>query len=77
MLATARSAIFPDMRLIIVSGLSGSGKSVALHALEDLGRPATLLAMDSGAPALGCPTVEPVCAMVSIRLAFKGNGATR
>ena len=25
------------MRLIIVSGLSGSGKSVALHALEDLG----------------------------------------
>lgn len=28
----------PDtMRLIIVSGLSGSGKSVALHVLEDLG----------------------------------------
>ncbi|MDJ0709310.1 MAG: RNase adapter RapZ [Woeseiaceae bacterium] len=28
----------PDkLRLIIVSGLSGSGKSVALHALEDLG----------------------------------------
>ena len=26
-----------DYRLIIVSGLSGSGKSVALHALEDLG----------------------------------------
>lgn len=26
-----------DMRLIIVSGLSGSGKSVALHVLEDLG----------------------------------------
>ena len=25
------------MRLIIVSGLSGSGKSVALHMLEDLG----------------------------------------
>ena len=25
------------MRLIIVSGLSGSGKSVALHILEDLG----------------------------------------
>ena len=25
------------MRLIIVSGLSGSGKSVALHVLEDLG----------------------------------------
>ncbi|MDH3265718.1 MAG: RNase adapter RapZ [Gammaproteobacteria bacterium] len=25
------------MRLIVVSGLSGSGKSVALHALEDLG----------------------------------------
>ena len=25
------------MRLVIVSGLSGSGKSVALHALEDLG----------------------------------------
>ena len=25
-----------DLRLIIVSGLSGSGKSVALHALEDL-----------------------------------------
>jgi RNase adapter protein RapZ len=38
-----------DLRLIIVSGLSGSGKSVALHALEDLGYycidniPATLL----------------------------------
>jgi UPF0042 nucleotide-binding protein len=26
-----------QMRLIIVSGLSGSGKSVALHVLEDLG----------------------------------------
>ncbi|MGH8399861.1 MAG: RNase adapter RapZ, partial [Gammaproteobacteria bacterium] len=25
------------MRLIILSGLSGSGKSVALHMLEDLG----------------------------------------
>jgi len=38
-----------DLRLIIVSGLSGSGKSVALHVLEDLGYycidniPATLL----------------------------------
>ncbi len=31
------SADSPDMRLIIISGLSGSGKSVALHALEDLG----------------------------------------
>jgi UPF0042 nucleotide-binding protein len=27
----------PNLRLIIVSGLSGSGKSVALHVLEDLG----------------------------------------
>ena len=26
-----------DLRLIVVSGLSGSGKSVALHVLEDLG----------------------------------------
>ncbi|GMR16992.1 MAG: RNase adapter RapZ [Gammaproteobacteria bacterium] len=26
-----------EMRLIVVSGLSGSGKSVALHVLEDLG----------------------------------------
>jgi UPF0042 nucleotide-binding protein len=26
-----------DSRLIIISGLSGSGKSIALHALEDLG----------------------------------------
>ena len=26
-----------ELRLIVVSGLSGSGKSVALHALEDLG----------------------------------------
>ena len=25
------------MRLIVVSGLAGSGKSVALHMLEDLG----------------------------------------
>ena len=25
------------MRIVIVSGLSGSGKSVALHMLEDLG----------------------------------------
>ena len=25
------------MKLVIVTGLSGSGKSVALHALEDLG----------------------------------------
>lgn len=37
MRATATSEIFPDMRLIIVSGLSGSGKSVALNALEDIG----------------------------------------
>jgi UPF0042 nucleotide-binding protein len=39
-----------EMRLIIVSGLSGSGKSIALHVLEDLGyycvdnMPAALLA---------------------------------
>ena len=26
-----------DNRLIVISGLSGSGKSIALHALEDLG----------------------------------------
>lgn len=26
-----------DLRLIVISGLSGSGKSVALHVLEDLG----------------------------------------
>jgi len=49
-----------EMRLIIVSGLSGSGKTVALHVLEDLGyycvdnMPAALLksvidAVDSGA----------------------------
>ncbi len=25
------------MRLVIISGVSGSGKSVALHFLEDLG----------------------------------------
>lgn len=29
--------MLPGMRLIIISGLSGSGKSVALHVLEDLG----------------------------------------
>jgi UPF0042 nucleotide-binding protein len=39
-----------EMRLIIISGLSGSGKTIALHALEDLGyycvdnMPAALLA---------------------------------
>ena len=27
----------PAPRLVIVTGLSGSGKSTALHALEDLG----------------------------------------
>jgi UPF0042 nucleotide-binding protein len=26
-----------DMKLVILSGLSGSGKSVALHTLEDMG----------------------------------------
>ena len=26
-----------DMKLLIISGLSGSGKSIALHALEDIG----------------------------------------
>ncbi len=31
------SSVTDDMRLLIVSGLSGSGKSVALHVLEDLG----------------------------------------
>ena len=34
---TAPSGSPEDMRLIIISGLSGSGKSVALHVLEDLG----------------------------------------
>lgn len=33
----ANTADPEDMRLIIISGLSGSGKSVALHVLEDLG----------------------------------------
>jgi len=33
----ASGATAEDTRLILVSGLSGSGKSVALHALEDLG----------------------------------------
>jgi len=37
-LSAATVATMTDtMRLIIVSGLSGSGKTVALHALEDLG----------------------------------------
>ena len=31
------SGVKKPVRLVIVSGLSGSGKSVALHALEDLG----------------------------------------
>ena len=30
-------AVDDENRLIIISGLSGSGKSIALHALEDLG----------------------------------------
>ena len=37
MRAIAKRETSPDMRLIIVSGLSGSGKSVALDALEDIG----------------------------------------
>jgi UPF0042 nucleotide-binding protein len=37
MLVKTISATSADMRLIIVSGLSGSGKSVALDALEDMG----------------------------------------
>ncbi len=37
MAETSSAAAPEDMRLIIISGLSGSGKSVALHALEDLG----------------------------------------
>lgn len=35
--STAMTPIPEEMRLIIISGLSGSGKSVALHVLEDLG----------------------------------------
>lgn len=35
--APGAGAATGDMRLIIISGLSGSGKSVALHVLEDLG----------------------------------------
>lgn len=31
------SSLANDHRLIIISGLSGSGKTIALHALEDLG----------------------------------------
>src|SRR5215475_15366782 len=34
---TAAGANLPPVRIIILSGLSGSGKSVALHMLEDLG----------------------------------------
>ena len=53
-----------DRRLIIVSGLSGSGKSVALHVLEDLGYycmdnlPAALLQAAVVASCAGPPTVH-------------------
>lgn len=46
------------MRLIIVSGLSGSGKTVALHHFEDLG----FYCMDNVPAALLSPVVEQVTA---------------
>ena len=58
-----------DMRLIIVSGLSGSGKSVALHVLEDLGyycvdnMPAALLNSVVAEVAMGSETPTEMLAV--------------
>jgi UPF0042 nucleotide-binding protein len=49
-MAAVRRVTIPAMQLVLISGLSGSGKSIALNALEDAGfycvdnLPATLLA---------------------------------
>ena len=62
------------MRLVIVSGLSGSGKSVALHLLEDVGFycidnvPAALLgSMISQIVATGDPFYENLAVGVDVR----------
>ncbi len=66
------------MRLIIVSGLSGSGKTVALHHLEDLGFycidnvPAALLAMVIGQITA---TEDPLYANLAIGIDARNRAA--
>jgi RNase adapter protein RapZ len=66
------------MRLVIVSGLSGSGKSVALHMLEDLGYycidnlPAGLLGtLADQTVATGDPGSIPDDRIVQLRYVFR------
>lgn len=46
--------IIPKLQLVLITGMSGSGKSVALHALEDLG----FYCVDNLPPELLMPLVE-------------------
>jgi UPF0042 nucleotide-binding protein len=46
--------IAPDLQIVLITGMSGSGKSVALHALEDLG----FYCVDNLPPELLLPLVE-------------------
>ena len=47
------------MKLVIVTGLSGSGKSIARHALEERGTPCGFLHLPpTEALACGCPPVR-------------------
>jgi len=74
----ARAAGSGSMRLIIVSGLSGSGKTVALHHFEDLGFycidnvPAALLATIIGEIAA---TQDPLYANLAIGIDARNRAA--
>ena len=45
-----------DLQIVLITGMSGSGKSVALHALEDAG----FFCVDNLPPELLVPFVAPV-----------------
>lgn len=44
----------PDLQIVLITGMSGSGKSVALHALEDVG----FFCVDNLPPELLLPLVQ-------------------
>ncbi len=58
--------VAPDLHIVLITGMSGSGKSVALHALEDLG----FYCVDNLPPELLIPLVELERASHANRLAI-------
>ena len=58
--------VAPDLHIVLITGMSGSGKSVALHALEDLG----FYCVDNLPPELLMPLVQLERASHANRLAI-------